>query len=82
MSKAQSFYAKVTKFFESYLTIPKDTYNYEQNGNLTEVAIKNCADFLISRGVFANENDMKTQAFKDFNIILPNWVFTGVIPND
>ena len=75
MAKTQSFYAKVSRFLESYLTIPKDTYNYEQNGNLTKVAIKNCVDFLISRGVFANENDIKTQAFKDFNIILPDWVF-------
>ena len=75
MCKTQSFYAKVSRFFESYLTIPKDTYNYEQNGNLTGIAIKNCVDFLISRGVFANENDIKTQAFKDFNIILPDWVF-------
>ena len=75
MSKTQSFYAKVSRFFESYLTIPKDTFFYEQDGNLTEQGIKSCVNYLISNGVFANTNDMKTQAFKEFNIILPDWVF-------
>ena len=78
MSKTQSFYAKVSRFLESYLPIPKDTYYYEQNGTLTGVGIKTCVNFLISGGVFANANDMKTQAFKDFNIILPDWFFGEV----
>ena len=34
MTDKQSFYAKVSRFFESYITIPKDTYYYEQNGSL------------------------------------------------
>lgn len=78
MNNKQSFYAKVSRFLESYLTIPKDTYYYEQNGNLTRIAIKTCVNYLISGGVFSNANDMKSQAFKDFNIILPDWVFEDV----
>ena len=75
MTTTQSFYAKVSRFLENYLTIPKDTYYYEQNGNLTGQGIKSCISFLIGGGVFSNANDMKTQAFKDFNIILPDWFF-------
>lgn len=78
MNKTQSFYAKVSRFLESYLTIPKDTFFYEQNGNLTRQGIKSCVNYLISNGVFANANDMKTQAFKDFNIILPDWFFEDI----
>lgn len=75
MIETQSFYSKVSRFLESYLAIPKDSYYYEQNGILTEQGIKSCINFLISKGIFANANDMKTQAFKEFNIILPEWFF-------
>ena len=78
MNDTQSFYSKVSRFLESYLKIPKDSYHYEQNGTLTGQGIKTCINFLISKGVFANANDMKTQAFKEFNIILPNWFFADV----
>ncbi len=75
MTTTQSFYAKVSRFFESYLNIPKNSFFYEQDGNLTGQGIKYCVNYLISQGVFVNANDMKTQAFKDFNIILPDWFF-------
>ena len=75
MSIHHSFYAKVSRFLESYITIPKEPYFYKQNGNLTGQGIKSCINFLISKGVFANVNDIKTQAFKEFNIILPDWFF-------
>lgn len=75
MNEHHSFYAKVSAFYESYVNIPQNTYYYEQNGNLTKNGIKSCVNFLISSGVFANANDMKTQAFKELNIILPDWVF-------
>lgn len=78
MNDTQSFYAKVSRFLESYITIPKDSYYYEQNGNLTGQGIKTCIKFLISKGVFANANDMKIQAFKEFSIILPEWFFEDV----
>ena len=74
----QSFYAKVSAFFKSYVTIPQTDYYYAQNGNLTKSGIQSCASFLVYKGVFANENDIKTQAFKDFNIILPDWVFENI----
>lgn len=78
MTPTQSFYAKVSRFLESYVNIPQDTFFYEQNGNLTGQGIKSCVNCLIGEGVFANANDMKTQAFKDFNIILPDWVFEDI----
>lgn len=85
MTKMQSFYAKVTKFFESYLTIPKNTFFYEQDESLTGRGIKYCANYLISNGVFLNANDMKTQAFKVFISYYPIGFLKmkqGVIPND
>lgn len=75
MSIHHSFYAKVSRFLESYVTIPKETYYYKQDGNLTGQGIKSSINFLIGRGVFSNANDMKAQALKDFNIILPDWFF-------
>ena len=82
MKPTQSFYAKVSRFFESYVTIPKDTFFYEQNANLTRQGIKSCVKYLINNGVFANANDIKTQAFKELNIILPDWVFDYVKRSD
>ncbi len=74
----QSFYAKVSAFFKSYVTIPQNNYYYAQNGNLTKSGVQSCANFLISKGVFSGANDIKKQAFKEFNIILPDWVFENI----
>lgn len=82
MNSAKSFYAKVSRFFESYLSIPKDTYFYEENEILTRDGIKYCANFLISYAVFADPNDMKTEAFKEYKIILPDWVFEDLKRGD
>ena len=75
MADVKSFYAKVTAFFDGYLKIPKDTYFYEQDGILTGIGIKTCVQALINQGVFANAIDMKTEALKEYSIILPDWFF-------
>lgn len=75
MADVKLFYAKVTAFFGGYLKIPKDTYFYEQDGILTGIGIKTCVQALINQGVFANANDMKAEAFKEYSIILPDWFF-------
>lgn len=75
MNETKPFYAKLSRFLESYIKIPKNTYFYEQNGNLTGQGIKNCVDFLIGGGIFANKNDMKTEAFKQYSIIIPDCFF-------
>ena len=76
MKNDNSFWTKITAFFEDYLRV--DKYYYEQNGNLSPEGAQTCADYLIRMGVFVNKNDMKTEAFKRFNIILPDWVFSDV----
>lgn len=75
MPKTKSFYAKVTAFFDGYLKIPKDTYFYEQDGILTGIGIKTCVQALLNHGVFSNADDMKTEALKEYSIILPDWFF-------
>ena len=82
MNSAQSFYEKVSRFFESYLSIPKNAYFYEQNEILTRDGIKYCANCLVYHGVFINANDMKTEALKEYHIILPDWVFEDLKRGD
>lgn len=69
-----SFYRKVTEFFTQYLRIPENHY-YQMHGVLTTNGAQDCAKYLIESGVFKSKEDMKTEAFKSFNIILPDWVF-------
>ncbi len=78
-SKAHSFYTSVASFFMQYLDIPETLF--ETKGILTKTGTQACAKYLIEKGVFINEKDMKTQAFEDYRIILPDWVFEGVILN-
>ena len=75
MVDVKPFYAKVTAFFDGYLKIPKDDFFYELDGTLTSIGIKTCVQALINQGVFANANDMKAEAFKEYSIILPDWFF-------
>ena len=75
MVDVKPFYAKVTAFFDGYLKIPKDTYFYEQDGILTGIGIKTCVQALLNQGVFSNANDMKTEALKEYSIILPDLFF-------
>ena len=56
-----------------YLDIP-DSF-FSSNGILEQTSIQTIAKFLIDKGVFTNKQHMKTQAFKQLRIILPDWVF-------
>ena len=56
-----------------YLDIPNNLF--ASKGILTKSGIQSCSKYLIDKGVFDDKEDMKKEAFKDFNIILPDWVF-------
>lgn len=71
----KGYFAKVTAFFNSYLAIPES--HFEQNGILSSGGMQICARYLIDLGVFEDKNDMKAEALKTFNIILPDWIFKG-----
>lgn len=68
-----SFFTSITAFFMGYTDIPDSLFRTK--GIMTQSGIQACAKYLIDKGVFTDKEDMKTQAFKDFNIILPDWVF-------
>lgn len=73
VDKTPSFFTSITTFFMHYLSIPQEFYN--QEGVLTKKGAQTCARYLISNGVFDDKNDMKTEALRDYNLFLPNWVF-------
>lgn len=73
MNDDRSFLTSVTAFFMTYLNIPENFF--KSGGVLTKEGYQACAEKLIDGGVFDDKNDMKSQAIKDFNIILPDWVF-------
>lgn len=68
-----SYYSSITAFFMKYLDIP-DSF-FQSHGILQKTSIQTIAKFLIDKGVFTDKQDMKTEAFKQLRIILPDWVF-------
>lgn len=68
-----SFMTSVTAFFMCYLDIADSLYN--SFGELTKSGAQTCAKYLIDKGVFNDEKDMKKEALKSFDIILPQWIF-------
>lgn len=68
-----SFFTSVTAFFMGYLDI--DNSLYDSYGVLSKKGIQICAKYLIDEGVFLNEKELKKEALKSFNIILPEWIF-------
>lgn len=68
-----SYFTSVTAFFMSYLDIPDDFY--EPGSIMAKKAMQTCAQYLIITGVFENAEDMKKEALREFNIILPHWIF-------
>ena len=73
MNDDRSFLTSVTAFFMTYLNIPENFF--KSGGVLTKEGYRTCVKKLIDGGVFNDKYDMKSQAIKDFNIILPDWVF-------
>lgn len=73
MMDKHSFMTVVTAFFMCYLDIDDSLYN--SFGELTESGAQICAKYLIDKCVFNDEKDMKAEALKTFDIILPHWIF-------
>ncbi len=63
----------LTSFLQEYLLFPK--YSYEEDGTLTDLAIRQAAKVLLDNGVFDSPQDMRKQAFKDYGILLPESTF-------
>lgn len=72
----RSFLTSVTAFFMTYLNIPE--HLFKSGGVLTKEGYQTCANKLIDGEVFEDKCDMRLQAIKDFNIILPDWIFEYV----
>lgn len=69
------FFERLTKFLCEYISIPQK-YR-DENGNVSnEGAIKYCIGFLVDNNVFEKE-EMRKQALKDYNIIIPQYYFKG-----
>jgi hypothetical protein len=68
-----SYFTSITAFFMGYVDIPDSLFRTK--GIMTQSGIQACAKYLIDNGVFADEEDMKTEAFKSLRIIIPDWVF-------
>lgn len=64
---------RISDFFTEYVRIPKD--GYTPSGNLTFTTIKSAVAFLLKEGVFDSAQEMREQAMKDYEIILPETIF-------
>lgn len=64
----------VSRFFLEYVT-PTRKSGFTESGNLTFTTIRAAANLLIIEGVFKSVLEMKRQAAKDYNIILPENIF-------
>ena len=72
MSK-HSYFTSIAAFFMGYVDIPDSLF--ASKGTLTQTGAQACAKYLIDKGVFVDKEDMKKEAFKNFSIILPDWLF-------
>ncbi|QAT48566.1 hypothetical protein EQM14_01535 [Caproiciproducens sp. NJN-50] len=75
MKDSRIFDAEISAFFHSYLTFPKQDYN--TFGTLTQQALRDAVHVLLTNRVFSSKEEMKSEALKDFGVILPNEIFIG-----
>ena len=69
------FFERLTNFLREYISIPQE-YR-DGSGNISdEIIIKRCICFLIENKVFEKE-EMRKQALKDYEIIIPHCYFKG-----
>ena len=69
------FFERLTKFLCEYISIPQKYI--DENGNVSEErVIKYCIGFLVDNNVFEKE-EMRKQALKDCEIIIPHCYFKG-----
>lgn len=64
---------KIHCFFEEYVDFDERTVN--SFGLASNDAIKEAAKLMLSAKVFLSIKSLKLQALKDYNIILPDWIF-------
>lgn len=64
---------KVSDFFLEYVKPVKSAYT--ESGNLTFTAISQVTKYLIEQKVFDSKEDMREQAMRDYEIILPETIF-------
>lgn len=63
----------ISEFFQEYVKFPKAFYT--ECGNLTDSGIREAARLLLKNCVFDSPEDMREQAMKDYDIILPESIF-------
>ena len=71
---------KMQNFFSEYIIVENPVAVYE-NGMMKNETVKEAVELLIEKNVFSSVKDMRLQALKDYNIILPDWVFEWVKEN-
>lgn len=72
-----NFNRKIHNFFAEYVNFINSAC-LDENRMLKDVTVQIAAKLLIEECCFASIQDIKKQALKDYNIILPNWVFEKV----
>lgn len=73
---ADVFWGRLTDFFSEYLIWRPDATLL--NGNLCLPAVAAAAETLIEQGVFTDYKALRMQALKDYEILIPMDVLTGV----
>jgi hypothetical protein len=71
---------KIQNFFSEYIIV-KNPAAVDENGMMKKETVKEAADLLIRKNVFSSVKDMRLQALKDYNILLPTWIFEWVKEN-
>lgn len=71
---------KMQNFFSEYIIV-KNPVAVDENGMMKKETVKEAVGLLIEKNVFSSVKDMRLQALKDYNIILPDWVFELVKEN-
>lgn len=72
-----NFNRKIHNFFAEYV-ICTNPVCLDENRMLKDVTVQIAAKLLIDECYFTSIKAIKKQALKDYNIILPNWVFEKV----
>lgn len=73
------FNRKIQDFFADYIIC--NPVAIGEDRMLRGEAVKEVAKILIQDKVFSSVKDIRLQALKDYNIILPNWIFEYVKEN-
>lgn len=71
-----NFNRKIHNFFAEYIIC--NPVAVDDNRMLKDVAVQEAAKLLIDECYFTSIKAIKKKALKDYNIILPNWVFEKV----